>query len=71
MPRGDKNKNGKRNTETKLTGKQARKLSKNRSKIAKLKKVPEGTLQKENLQNWHFTGISKQRHMELCHGETI
>jgi hypothetical protein len=33
MPRGDKNQNGKRNTEMKLTGKKARKLSKKRSKI--------------------------------------
>jgi hypothetical protein len=36
MPRGDKNQNGKRNTETKLTGKKARKLSNKRSKIEKL-----------------------------------
>jgi hypothetical protein len=33
MPRGDKNQNGKRNIETKLTGKKARKLGKKRSKI--------------------------------------
>jgi hypothetical protein len=51
MPRGDKNQNGKRNTETKLTRKKARKLSKKRSKIEKLQKVSEETLQKENLQN--------------------
>jgi hypothetical protein len=36
MPRGDKNQNGKRNTETKLTGKKGRKLSKKRSKIENL-----------------------------------
>jgi hypothetical protein len=71
MPRGDKNQNGKRNTETKLTGKKARKLSKKRSKIEKLQKVPEGTSQKENLQNWNFVGISEQRHMALRHGEEI
>jgi hypothetical protein len=53
MPRGDKNQNGKRNTEMKLTGKQDRKLSKKRSKMEKLQKVPEGTSQKENLQNWN------------------
>jgi hypothetical protein len=44
LPRGDKNQNGKRNTETKLTGKKDRKLSKKRYKIKKLQKVPEGTL---------------------------
>jgi hypothetical protein len=71
MPKEDKNQNGKRNTETKLTGKKARKLSKKRAKIEKLQKVPEGTSQKENLQNWNFVGISEQRHMALRHGEAI
>jgi hypothetical protein len=71
MPRGDKNQNGKRNTEMKLTGKKARKLSKKREKVEKLQKVPEGNLQKENLQNWNFARISKQRHMALHHGEAI
>jgi hypothetical protein len=42
-----------------LTGKKARKISKKRSKLEKLSKVPEGTSQKENLQNWSFAGISK------------
>ena len=51
MSKEDKNQNGKRNTETKLTGKKARKLSKKRDKIEKLQKVPEGTSQEENLQN--------------------
>jgi hypothetical protein len=46
-------------------------LSKKRDKIEKLQKVPEGTLQKENLQNWSFVGISKQCHMALHHGEEI
>jgi hypothetical protein len=36
MPRGDKNQNGKRNTERKLTRKKARKLSQKREKIEKL-----------------------------------
>jgi hypothetical protein len=36
LPRGDKNQNGKRNTEKKLTGKKDRKLSKKRAKIEKL-----------------------------------
>jgi hypothetical protein len=58
MPRGDQNQNGKRNYETKLIGKQARKLSKKRSNIEKLQKVPKGTSQKENLQNWKFVEIS-------------
>jgi hypothetical protein len=56
----DKNQNGKRNTETKLTGKKARKLSKKRDKIDNLKKARAGTLQKEKLQNWSFVGISEQ-----------
>jgi hypothetical protein len=71
MPKGDKNQNGKRNTEMKITGKKARKLSKKREKIEKLQKVPEGTSQKEGLQNWNFVGISEQRNMALHHGEEI
>jgi hypothetical protein len=67
----DKNQNGKRHTESKLTGKKARKLSKKRAKIEKLQKVPEGTSQKENLQNWSFVGISEQRHRALRHDEAI
>jgi hypothetical protein len=67
MPKGDKNQNGNRNTETKLNGKKARKLSKKRSKIKKLHKVPEGTSQKENLQNLNFVGIAEQCHKELHH----
>jgi hypothetical protein len=57
MPKADKNQNGKRHTETKLTGKKDRKLSKKRAKIEKLQKVPEGISQRENLQNWNFFGI--------------
>jgi hypothetical protein len=45
----DKNQNGKKNTETKLTRKKATKLSRKRAKIEKLQKVPEGASQKENL----------------------
>jgi hypothetical protein len=71
MPKEDKNQNGKRNNEMKLTGKKARNLSKKREKIEKLQKVPEGTSQKENLQNWNFVGISEQRHMALHHGKEI
>jgi hypothetical protein len=43
MPRRDKNQNGKRNNETKITGKKARNLSNKRAKIEKLQKIPEGT----------------------------
>jgi hypothetical protein len=68
MPKGDKNQSGKRNTETKITRNKARKLSKKR---AKLQNVPEGTSQKEDLQNWNFIGISEQRNMALPHGEEI
>jgi hypothetical protein len=71
LPKENKNQNGKRNSETKLTGKKDRKLSKKRAKIEKLQKVPEGTSQKENLQNWNFVGISELRHMALRHGEAI
>jgi hypothetical protein len=71
MPKEDKNQNGKRNNEMKLTGKKARKLSKKREKIEKLQKGPEGTSQRENLQNRNFVGISEQRHMALRHSEAI
>jgi hypothetical protein len=71
MLKEDKNQNGRRNTETKHTGKKDRKLSKKRAKIEKLQKVLEGTSQKENMQNWSFVGISEQRHMALLHGEAI
>jgi hypothetical protein len=43
MPKEDENQNGKRNIETKLTGRKARKLSKKRAKIENLQKVLEGT----------------------------
>jgi hypothetical protein len=69
MPKVDKNQNGKRNTEKKLTGKKARKLSKKRAKIENLQKVPEGTSQRENLKNWSFIRIKEQFHMALFHGE--
>jgi hypothetical protein len=48
MTKGDKNQNKKRNTETKVTGKKARKLSKKREK---LHNVPKGNSQKEGFQN--------------------
>ena len=67
----DKNQNGQKNTETKLTGKKDRKLSRKRDKIEKLHKVPQGALQKENLQNLSFVEILEQRHRSLRHGEEI
>jgi hypothetical protein len=54
-----------------ITGKKARKLSKKKSKVRKLQEVPEGTSQKEGLQNWNFVGISEQRKMALRHGGAI
>jgi hypothetical protein len=71
LPKEDKNQNGKRNTETKITTKKDRKLSKKRAKIEKLQKVPKGTSYKENLQNWNFVKILEQCHMALHHGEEI
>jgi len=71
MSREDMNQNGKRMTETKLTGKKARKLSKKRAKIKKLQKTPEESSQKENSQQLSFVRISKQQHMALRHGEAI
>ena len=55
----------------KITRNKARKLSKKRGNIDKLQKVPKGTSQKENLQNWNFAGITKQRHMALRQGKEI
>jgi hypothetical protein len=49
MPRGDKNHNGKRNTETQITRKKARKISKKKEKLEKLQEVTEKTSQKEGL----------------------
>jgi hypothetical protein len=48
-PRGDKNKNGKRNSEMQITGKKARKISKKKEKLEKLQEVLERTSQKEGL----------------------
>jgi hypothetical protein len=59
MPKEDKNRNGKRNTKIKLTGKKDRKLSKKRAKIENLQKVPEETSQKEYFKKWNFVGISE------------
>jgi hypothetical protein len=71
MSREDKIQNAKRVTETKLTGKKARKLSKKRAKIEKLQMTPEGTSQKETSQELSFVEISEQRHLALRHGAVI
>jgi hypothetical protein len=67
----NKNQNEKRITETKLTGKKSRKLSKKKDKIEKLQKIPEGTSQQDTLQNWSFVVISKKQQMPLRRGEVI
>jgi hypothetical protein len=54
MTKEDKNQNGKRNTEMKLTRKQDRKLSKKRAKIKNLQKVLEGTSQMEKIAKWEL-----------------
>jgi hypothetical protein len=71
MPIRDKNQNGKTNNEMNITGKKDRNLSKKRAKIEKLQKIPEGTSQKENFQNWNFAEIEEQCHVALHHGEEI
>jgi hypothetical protein len=71
MPRGDKNQNGKRNTETQITGKKDRNLNKKKAKLEKLQESPEKTSQKEGLQNLNFTGISEKLILALCHGGEI
>jgi hypothetical protein len=71
MLREDKNKNGKRNPETQITEKKARKLSKKKAKLEILQEVPEKTLQKAGLQNLNLTGIAEPRRMTLHHGEAI
>jgi hypothetical protein len=67
----DKHQNGKSITETKLTGKKARKLRKKRANTVRLQEVLEDTSQKEKLQNWSFAEISEQRHRVLRHDEAI
>jgi hypothetical protein len=49
MFKENKNQNGKRIPETKLTGKKARKLSKKRAKINTLQNISEGTSQNGKL----------------------
>jgi hypothetical protein len=69
--REDKNKNGKRNPVTQITGKKARNLSKKKAKLERLQEVPEETSQKAGLQNLNLAGIAEQRRMALRHDEAI
>jgi hypothetical protein len=55
----------------KLTGKKARKLRKKRDNTLRLQEVLEDTSQQEELQNWSFAKISKQRQRVLRHDEAI
>jgi hypothetical protein len=71
MLREDKDKNGKRNLETQITGKKARKLSKKKVKLEKLQNVPEKTLQEADLQNLKIFVITKPRRTILHHDEAI
>jgi hypothetical protein len=71
MPKEKQESKQKRITETKLTGKKARKLSKKKAQIEKLQKIPEGTSQQDTLQNRSFVRISAQRHGSLRHDEAI
>jgi hypothetical protein len=71
MLRKDKNKNGKRNPETQITGKKARKLSKKKAKLEKQREILEKTSQEEDLQNLNFTGITEPRRMGLRNDKDI
>jgi hypothetical protein len=53
----EKNQNEKSITETKLTGKKARKIRKKRANTERLQEVLEETSQKEKLQNWSLAEI--------------
>jgi hypothetical protein len=67
----DKHHIGKSITETKLTGKKARKSRKKMANTIRLQEVLEDTSHQEELQNWSFTKISEQRHRILLHDEAI
>jgi hypothetical protein len=71
MLRNNKNKNGKRNIETQITGKKARKLSKKKAKLEKLQEVLDRTLQKEGLHNLYLARIEGPCRMVLHHDEAI
>jgi hypothetical protein len=69
--RESKNKNGKRNLETRIIGNKARNLSKKKAKLEKLWKITKKTLQETDLQNLNPIGIAEQRRMGLRHDEAI
>jgi hypothetical protein len=71
MLRDDKNKNGKRNPKTQITGKKARNLGKKKEKLEILQEVSEKTSQKENLHNSNLAEIVEPCRMGLRHGEAI
>jgi hypothetical protein len=66
-----KNKNGKRNPETQITGKKARNLSKKKEKLETLQEILEMTSHKEVLQNLNLAGIAEQCRLALLHGKEI
>jgi hypothetical protein len=70
-PKENRNQNGKRQTELKITRKKARKLSKKRAKIEKLQEIQDRSSQKENLQNGRFIEILEHRPMALHRGKEI
>jgi hypothetical protein len=71
MLREDKNKNGKKDPTTQITGKKARNLNKKKEKLEKLNEVPEKTSRKADLQNLNLAGITEQHTLVLCHREAI
>jgi hypothetical protein len=58
MIRENKNKNGKRNLETQITGKKARNLNKREAMFEKLQEVLVKASQKAGLQNLNLTRIT-------------
>jgi len=67
----DKNKNGKRNLETRIIGNKGRKLSKKKAKLEKLQGFLKKTSKKAGLQNLNLVGIAEPRRMGLLHNEAI
>ena len=71
MLREDKDKIGKRNPETHIIGKKARKISKKKSKLEKLQEVPKKNSHETYLQNLNLPGIIELDRMGLHHDESI
>jgi hypothetical protein len=59
MLREDMNKNGKRNSNTHITGKKERKISKKKTSLEKLQEVSEKTSQKSGLQNLNLARLAE------------